>query len=65
MKVNDKEKGMWAFMADYYQKNKDENKFYECTMKELNNSFQNTESHYFLIIWILHYKNLFIFYLLI
>ena len=38
LKINDKERGMWALMADYYQKNKDDNKFYECTMKELTNS---------------------------
>ena len=29
---------MWALMVDFYQKNKDENKFYECTMKELTNN---------------------------
>ena len=38
LKINDKERGMRALMADYYQKNNDENKFYECTMKELTNS---------------------------
>ena len=38
LKMNDKEKGMWALMANYYHLNNDEIKYYECSMKELKNS---------------------------
>ena len=41
LKINDKEQGMWSLMADYYYLNKDEIKYYECSMKELKNSSKN------------------------
>ena len=46
LKINDKEKGMWSLMADYYYLNKDEVKYYECSMKELKNSSKHR--NYFL-----------------
>ena len=44
LKINDKEKGMWSLMADYYYLNKDEIKYYECSMKELKNSSKHRNS---------------------
>ena len=44
LKINDKEKGIWALMADYYYLNKDEIKYYECSMKELKNSSKHRNS---------------------
>ena len=44
LKINDKEQGMWSLMADYYYLNKDEIKYYECSMKELKNSSKHRNS---------------------
>ena len=44
LKINDKEMGMWSLMADYYYLNKDEIKYYECSMKELKNSSKHRNS---------------------
>ena len=44
LKINDKEQGMWALMADYYYLNKDEIKYYKCSMKELKNSSKHRNS---------------------
>ncbi len=44
LKISDKEQGMWSLMADYYYLNKDEIKYYECSMKELKNSSKHRNS---------------------
>ena len=44
LKMNEKEQGMWTLMADYYYLNKDEIKYYECSMKELKNSSKHRNS---------------------
>ena len=44
LKINDKEMGMWSLMADYYYLNKDELKYYECSMRELKNSSKHRNS---------------------
>ena len=44
LKINEKEQGLWTLMAEYYRLNKDEMKYYECTMKELTNSSKHRNS---------------------
>ncbi len=44
LKINEKEQGLWALMAEYYRLNKDEMKYYECSMKELTNSSKHRNS---------------------
>ena len=44
LKMNEKEQGMWTLMAYYYYLNKDEIKYYECSMKELKNSSKHRNS---------------------
>ena len=44
LKINEKEQGLWTLMAEYYRLNKDEMKYYECSMKELTNSSKHRNS---------------------
>ena len=44
LKINEKEQGLWALMAEYYRLNNDEMKYYECSMKELTNSSKHRNS---------------------
>ena len=44
LKINEKEQGLWSLMAEYYRLNKDEMKYYECSMCELMNSSKHRNS---------------------
>ena len=44
LKINEKEQGLWTLMAEYYRLNKDEMKYYECSMNELTNSSKHRNS---------------------
>ena len=44
LKINEREQGLWTLMAEYYRLNKDEMKYYECSMNELTNSSKHRNS---------------------